>query len=171
MQVGGEPRGAPVVNVRLFPLVVPEELVPTTLKLYNVEFANELTLAVTEIGFVPLPIACAVVLKGYVIGVALMPYPNQIFVSTPFGFTVPFSVAELAVTLVAGLVAQTGDGAMGANVRLFPYVVPKKLLPTTLKLYSALKVRLLTVAETARLTTPLPNVCDVVVTVYEVVNP
>jgi hypothetical protein len=44
--------------------------------------------------------------------VGLVPHSNHAFVARPFGFTLPFSTAPLAVTPVAAVVVTVGGGAV-----------------------------------------------------------
>ncbi|MFH0888989.1 MAG: hypothetical protein V1871_07270 [Planctomycetota bacterium] len=68
------------------------------------------------------------------------------------------------------LIAGGGGGGV-VKVRLFPLIVPEELVAAHLKLYRVFELRPLAVAETTTLLVPMPNVCDVVVTVYETFRP
>ena len=63
----------------------------------------------------------------YVASVALVPHSNQAVAASPFGFTVPFSVALSAATEVAALVVTVGDGAVVLKLRIDPFDVPEAL--------------------------------------------
>ncbi len=64
-----------------------------------------------------------------------MPYWKYAVVDNPLGFTVPFRVAELDVTLEAGDVAAVGALPASEVVKVIsaPYDVPALLVATVLK--------------------------------------
>ena len=79
---------------------------------------NPLRLALTATALVPEPIDCvAVELK--VDSVLFVPYSNHAVVAAPFGFTLPFDTAELAVTELAAVVVTVGTITGGVVVVKF----------------------------------------------------
>lgn len=74
-------------------------------------------LAVTETELAPEPIDCdAVVVE--VDNVLLVPHSKYAVVDEPFGFTTPFSVAEVEPTFVAELVVTVGAAVATDVVKL-----------------------------------------------------
>ena len=60
----------------------------------------------------------------------LVPYSKYQLVARPFGSTLPFSVAEVGVTLVAAAVTATGAAEV-VKIPSLPRAVPAALLATT----------------------------------------
>ena len=96
------------------------------------------------------------------------PYSKVTVVTAPFALTVPFKVAETAVTELAATVVTVGaEAGQAAVVKVWsaPLMVPPMpLLPLTRKWYWVLQVRLLTGALTAELTAPAASGLCVAVT-------
>src|SRR5579862_2459111 len=70
------------------------------------------TAAETLTELAPGPASCIGVCRPYFV---LVPYSKYHFVSVPFGFTVPFRVAEVAATLLAVSVLTVGADAAAAT--------------------------------------------------------
>jgi len=83
-------------------------------------------LAVTETGVVPDTTDCEVVAVD-VANVLLVPHSKKAVVDKPFGFTLPFNVAEVEPTLVAALVVTVGVDTAAVVVKL--QVVEYALVP------------------------------------------
>ena len=62
-----------------------------------------------------------------VASVGLVPHSNQALVARPFGFTLPFSVALLAVTEVTAFVVTVGARAVVTKLTIEPFEVPAEL--------------------------------------------
>ena len=60
----------------------------------------------------------------------LVPYSKYQLVARPFGFTVPFRVAEVGATLLAALVVTVG-GELVVKVWSEPLLVPASLVATS----------------------------------------
>jgi hypothetical protein len=87
-------------------------------------------LALTGEALVPEPADCAVV-EVKVESVLDVPHSNQAVVETPFGFTVPFIVAELVVTELAAVVVTVGKFAPVVKLRIPSFCVPPLFCPAT----------------------------------------
>ena len=84
--------------------------------------------ALTGEALVPEPADCAVVAVK-VESVLDVPHSNHAVVETPFGFTVPFIVAELVVTELAAVVVTVGKFAPVVKLRIASFCVPPLFCP------------------------------------------
>jgi hypothetical protein len=84
--------------------------------------------ALTGEALVPDPTDCAVV-EVKVESVLDVPHSNQAVVETPFGFTLPFIVAELVVTELAAVVVTDGAFAPVVKLRIASFCVPATFCP------------------------------------------
>ncbi len=76
-----------------------------------------------DVAVVPDPTDCAVVLE-YELSVLEVPHSNHAVVADPFGFTVPFTFAELIVIDVAAVVVTMGRAALVVKLRIPSRCVP-----------------------------------------------
>jgi hypothetical protein len=90
--------------------------------------ANPLRFALTADAEVPEPIDCEVV-DEYVDSVLDVPHSNHAVVDAPFGFTLPFIVAELVVTELAAVVVTDGAFAPVVKLRIASFCVPATFCP------------------------------------------
>jgi hypothetical protein len=79
--------------------------------------------ALTDEALVPEPTDCAVVDEKLESELDV-PHSNHAVVRTPFGLTVPFSVAEFVVTELAAVVATAGGFAPVVKLRIASFCVP-----------------------------------------------
>jgi hypothetical protein len=91
---------------------------------------NAVRFALTSEAIVPEPADWAVVAVN-VVSVLEVPHSNHAVVAAPFGFTVPFIVAELAVTEPADVVATVGRLAEVVKLRIASFCVPATFCPAT----------------------------------------
>ena len=84
---------------------------------------NPLRFALTATALVPDPIDCVAV-ELNVDSVLLVPYSNHTDVAAPFGFTLPFDTAELAVTELAAVVVTLGRTAEVVKLTMPSFCVP-----------------------------------------------
>jgi hypothetical protein len=89
---------------------------------------NAVRFALTGDALVPEPADCALVAVK-VERVLEVPHSNQAVVETPFGFTVPFIVAELVVTELAAVVVTVGKFAPVVKLRIASFCVPPLFCP------------------------------------------
>jgi hypothetical protein len=80
---------------------------------------NPVRFAVTDAALVPEPIDCDVVAVD-VANVLLVPHSKYAVVEDPFGFTLPFNVAELDVREVAALVVTVAVLALVVKLTIEP---------------------------------------------------
>jgi hypothetical protein len=93
--------------------------------------ANPLRFAFTATPAVPEPIDCEAV-DEYVESVLDVPHSIHAVVDAPFGFTLPFAVAEVDVTELAADVVAVGNWTAGAEVvklTIEPLCVPALFCP------------------------------------------
>jgi hypothetical protein len=86
--------------------------------------------ALASVAVVPEPIDCALV-EVKVERVLEVPHSNQATVETPFGLTVPLTVAELEVTELAAVVTTAGGFAPVVKLRIPSFCVPPLFWPAT----------------------------------------
>ena len=67
----------------------------------------------------------------YDASVLLVPHSNHAVVATPFGFTLPFSVAEDELTPLAVLLSTVAKFALVVKLRMPDLCVPALFCPTT----------------------------------------
>jgi hypothetical protein len=88
--------------------------------------------ALTGEALVPDPTDCAVVAVN-VESVLDVPHSNHAVVDAPFGFTLPFIVAELVVTELAAVVVTDGEFAPVVKLNIVPFCVPPLFCPAARK--------------------------------------
>ena len=92
---------------------------------------NPLRFALTATAVVPEPIDCDAV-EIEIANVLLVPHSNHTVVAPPFGFTLPFDTAELAVIELAAVVVTAGRPATTEviKLRIPSFCVPALFCPT-----------------------------------------
>jgi hypothetical protein len=89
---------------------------------------SEVRFALTDASVVPEPTDWAVV-EVNVERVLEVPHSNHAVAAAPFGFTVPFIVAELVVTELAALVATVGGLTPVVKLMIVFFCVPPLFCP------------------------------------------
>jgi hypothetical protein len=93
---------------------------------------SEVRFALTDASVVPEPTDWAVV-EVNVERVLEVPHSNHAVAAAPFGFTVPFIVAELVVTELAAVVVTDGEFAPVVKLNIDPFCVPPLFWPAARK--------------------------------------
>jgi hypothetical protein len=151
-----------VVNVASRPFVVPPTFVATARKWYVVpQVRPVIAPPPIDTAEVPEPRLCEVVVLPYA---TVVPYSKNAVVEVPFGFTVAFNVAPVAVRLLATPVVAVAGHAVVAKIASRPFVVPPTFVATARKWYVVPQVRPVMApppSDTADV--PEPRLCEVVV--------